>query len=60
MFATLNAIFAKSLKCGEWAYLFVTIVTNEEILLDIADLHKQSEIIIFESLLTFFDVTVNF
>ena len=32
MFASL----AKSLKCGEWAYLFATNVANEKILLDIA------------------------
>jgi len=33
MFASL----AKSLKCGEWAYLFAT-VASEKILLDIAGL----------------------
>jgi len=37
MFASL----AKSLKCGEWAYLFATNVANEKILLDIAELENM-------------------
>jgi len=30
--------FSNVLKCGEWPYLFATIVANEKILLDIAAL----------------------
>ena len=32
---TRDALFAMSQKCGEWPYLFATIVMNEKIMLDI-------------------------
>ncbi len=31
-------LFCYSIKCGEWPYLFITIVANGKILLDIAAL----------------------
>jgi len=34
--------FSYVLKCGEWPYLFATIVANENILLDIAVLNTSN------------------
>ncbi len=35
-----DGLYAVSLKCGEWTYLFATIVEKVKMLLDIADLES--------------------
>ena len=48
-------LFCYFIKCGEWPYLFATIVANTKILLDIAALDQQKEL---KASFTFYSVDI--